>query len=142
VRIPVIANGDIDSPRKARRVLEQTGADALMIGRAAQGRPWLFREIDHYLRTGQTLAPPSLREIHAVLRGHLLDLYAFHGEDRGVRIARKHIGWYTGTLRGARAFLAEMNQAQSAPEQMKIVDRYFERIDGADPQRSTEELAA
>jgi tRNA-dihydrouridine synthase B len=144
VRIPVIANGDIDSPHKARRVLEHTGADALMIGRAAQGRPWLFREINHYLATGETLAPPDLREIHAVLRGHLLDLYAFHGEERGVRIARKHIGWYTDALPGARAFLAAMNEAQTAPDQLKIVDRYFESIERADqpPQRSTEELAA
>jgi tRNA-dihydrouridine synthase B len=144
VAIPVIANGDIDSPHKARRVLEHTGADALMIGRAAQGRPWLFREIEHYLSTGELLAAPDLREVHSVLRGHLLDLYAFYGEERGLRIARKHIGWYTGALPGARAFLAAMNEAHSAPDQMEIVDRYFERIarTGLEPQRSTEELAA
>jgi len=94
VRVPIVANGDIDSPAKAAFVLARTGADAVMIGRAAQGRPWIFREIDHFLRTGTLLAPPSLAEIRAVLREHLLDHYAFYGEHAGPRIARKHIGWY------------------------------------------------
>jgi tRNA-dihydrouridine synthase B len=92
--VPVVANGDIDSPARAAFVLARTGADAVMIGRAAQGRPWIFREIDHFLRTGALLAPPSLAEIRDVLRGHLLDHYAFYGEHAGPRIARKHIGWY------------------------------------------------
>lgn len=94
VRVPIVANGDIDSPARAAHVLARTGADAVMIGRAAQGRPWIFREIDHFLRTGALLAPPSLAEIRAVLREHLLDHYAFYGEHAGPRIARKHIGWY------------------------------------------------
>jgi tRNA-dihydrouridine synthase B len=94
VRVPVVANGDVDSPAKAALVLARTGADAVMVGRAAQGRPWIFREIDHFLRTGALLAPPSLEEIREVLRGHLIDHYAFYGEHAGPRIARKHIGWY------------------------------------------------
>jgi tRNA-dihydrouridine synthase B len=94
VRVPVVANGDVDSPAKAAFVLARTGADAVMVGRAAQGRPWIFREIDHFLRTGALLAPPSLAEIRAVLRDHLVDHYAFYGEHAGPRIARKHIGWY------------------------------------------------
>jgi tRNA-dihydrouridine synthase B len=94
LRVPVVANGDIDSPAKAAFVLARTGADAVMIGRAAQGRPWIFREIDHFLRTGELLAPPSLAEIREVLREHLVDHYAFYGEVTGPRIARKHIGWY------------------------------------------------
>jgi tRNA-dihydrouridine synthase B len=94
LRVPVVANGDIDSPARAAFVLARTGADAVMIGRAAQGRPWIFREIDHFLKTGALLAPPSLAEIRDVLREHLLDHYAFYGEHAGPRIARKHIGWY------------------------------------------------
>lgn len=95
VNIPVIANGDITSPQKAKRVLDATGADGLMIGRAAQGRPWIFREIAHYLATGEVLPPPRVTEIHTVLRRHLADLYDFYGEETGVKIARKHISWYT-----------------------------------------------
>jgi len=94
VAVPVVANGDIDSPAKAAFVLARTGADAVMVGRAAQGRPWLFREIDHFLRTGTLLAPPDLDEVRRVLTEHLIDHYAFYGEHSGVRIARKHIGWY------------------------------------------------
>jgi tRNA-dihydrouridine synthase B len=94
IGIPVVANGDVDSPAKAYRVLAATGADAVMIGRAAQGRPWIFREVDHFLRTGTFRAPPTLGEIRAVLREHLVDHYAFYGEAAGPRIARKHIGWY------------------------------------------------
>jgi tRNA-dihydrouridine synthase B len=94
LRVPVVANGDIDSPARAAFVLARTGADAVMIGRAAQGRPWIFREVDHFLKTGTLLAPPSLAEIRGVLREHLLDHYAFYGEHCGPRIARKHIGWY------------------------------------------------
>jgi tRNA-dihydrouridine synthase B len=144
VRIPVIANGDIATPRKAREVLAHTGADALMIGRAAQGRPWLFREIEHYLDTGAALPPPDVREIHEVLRTHLLDLYAFYGEERGVRVARKHIAWYTGALADARLFATAMNQAQTGAAQLALVDRYFARLSSLDPrpQPGTEELAA
>ena len=93
VNIPVVANGDIGTPQKAREVLDQTGCDGVMIGRAAQGRPWIFREIEHYLATGREMAPPLCSEILAVLKAHLADLYAFYGEETGLRIARKHISW-------------------------------------------------
>jgi tRNA-dihydrouridine synthase B len=125
VRIPVIANGDIDSPQKARQVLEHTGADAIMIGRAAQGRPWLFREIEHYLATGVLLPPPRVGEIHAILRGHLADLYAFYGEETGVKIARKHISWYTKGLVGAAHFRHAMNQLPTVAAQLAATDEFF-----------------
>jgi tRNA-dihydrouridine synthase B len=125
VRIPVIANGDIDTPQKARHVLDRTGADAIMIGRAAQGRPWIFREITHYLQTGEQLAPPEVSEIHRVLVDHLQDLYAFYGEQAGVRIARKHISWYTKALAGSAAFRQAMNQIESARQQVAAVDAFF-----------------
>jgi tRNA-dihydrouridine synthase B len=97
-RLPVVANGDISGPQKAKRVLEYTGADGVMIGRAAQGRPWIFREIEHFLKTGETLPPPLVSEIRAVLLEHLQELYAFYGRERGVKVARKHISWYTKGL--------------------------------------------
>jgi tRNA-dihydrouridine synthase B len=125
VRIPVIANGDIASPQKARQVLDATGADGVMIGRAAQGRPWIFREIEHYLASGELLPPPLVSEIHAVLREHLDDLYAFYGRDTGVRIARKHIAWYTRGLSGSAAFRHAMNQLQNVEEQIAVTDRFF-----------------
>jgi tRNA-dihydrouridine synthase B len=125
VAIPVIANGDIDSPQKAKQVLEHTGADGVMIGRAAQGRPWIFREIEHYLASGEPLAPPLVSEIHAVMREHLDDLYAFYGRDTGVRIARKHIAWYTRGLAGSAAFRHAMNQLQTVEEQTAATDRFF-----------------
>jgi tRNA-dihydrouridine synthase B len=125
VGIPVIANGDIDSPRKAKRVLEHTGADGLMIGRAAQGRPWLFREIEHYLRTGELLPPPHVGEIHAILKRHLADLYAFYGEDTGAKIARKHIGWYTKGIAGAARFRHAMNQLTTVEGQLAATDEFF-----------------
>ena len=125
VGIPVIANGDITSPQKARRVLIHTGADGLMIGRAAQGRPWLFREIEHYLATGEELASPRVEEIHRILREHLSDLYAFYGEDTGVRVARKHISWYTKGLAGAAGFRHAMNQLQTVNEQLAAADEFF-----------------
>ena len=125
VRIPVIANGDIDSPEKARFVLDHTGADGLMIGRAAQGRPWLFREIEHYLATGRHLPPPRVAEIHAILRDHLADLYDFYGEETGVKIARKHIGWYTKGLAGAAHFRHAMNQLPTRDAQMAATDEFF-----------------
>ncbi len=125
VRIPVIANGDIASPQKAKQVLDATGADGVMIGRAAQGRPWIFREIEHYLASGELLPPPLVSEIHAVLREHLDDLYTFYGRDTGVRIARKHIAWYTRGLSGSAAFRHAMNQLQRVEEQMAVTDRFF-----------------
>jgi len=125
VKIPVIANGDIGTPQKARYVLDYTGADGVMIGRAAQGKPWLFREIEHFLRTGEVLPSPRVAEIHAILRGHLADLYAFYGEETGVRIARKHISWYTKGLIGAAHFRHAMNQMQSVAEQLAATDEFF-----------------
>ncbi len=125
VRIPVIANGDITTPQKARYVLDYTGADGVMIGRAAQGRPWLFREIEHYLATGEEMAPPSVGEIHRILRDHLSDLYGFYGEETGVRIARKHISWYTKGLVGAAHFRHAMNQLQTVGEQLAAADEFF-----------------
>ena len=127
-KIPVIANGDIDTPEKARAVLAYTGADALMIGRAAQGRPWLFREIEHFLATGEQLAPPQALEIRAMLREHLEDLYGFYGIDTGVRIARKHIGWYTKGLPGSAAFRFRLNQLPGVAEQRDAIDNYFEAL--------------
>ncbi|MGO1719199.1 MAG: tRNA dihydrouridine synthase DusB, partial [Luteimonas sp.] len=112
--IPVIANGDIDSPEKAAAVLRHTGADALMIGRAAQGRPWIFREVGHYLAAGEHLPAPSLEEVRDVLIGHLQALHAFYGEPAGVRIARKHLGWYAKDRHENHAFRAVVNRAESA----------------------------
>jgi len=119
--IPVIANGDIDSPEKARAVLDYTNADAVMIGRAAQGRPWIFREIDHYLRTGAKLPLPDWAELRALLFEHLDDHYRFYGEDAGVRTARKHIAWYLGELPGARAWLARINTLTSTRAQQAAI---------------------
>ena len=110
VSLPLFANGDIDSPQKARAVLQATGADAVMIGRAAQGRPWIFREVEHFLRTGEQLAAPTPAEVQDILLGHLQALHAFYGDEMGVRIARKHVGWYLATLPGAREFRAGFNQ--------------------------------
>ncbi len=128
LRIPVVANGDITTPEKALAVLQQTGADAVMIGRAAQGRPWIFREIDHFLTTGEHLPPPRVSEIHTILMEHLQDHYAFHGEYSGCRIARKHIAWYTNGLRGANAFRQHMYQLDSTAEQLAAVDAYFKQL--------------
>jgi tRNA-dihydrouridine synthase B len=128
VRIPVFANGDIDSPERARDVLARTRADGLMIGRAAQGRPWIFREIEHFLATGEALAAPTIVEARALILEHLDDHYAFHGEAVGVRTARKHLGWYTEALAGGEEFRREANAAETSAEQIAIVLRYFDRL--------------
>jgi tRNA-dihydrouridine synthase B len=128
IGIPVIANGDIGSPERVKQVLERTGADAVMIGRAAQGRPWMFREITHYLETGAHLPPPEVEEIHRVLVAHLNDLYAFYGEHTGVRVARKHISWYTKGLAGSAAFRHGMNQLQTCAEQLAAVNEFFAEL--------------
>lgn len=128
INIPVIANGDIDSPEKAKFVLDYTGADAIMIGRAAQGRPWIFREIAHYLKTGQHLASPDIAEIKQVLLGHLQELYTFYGEYSGCRIARKHIAWYTTGLRNSNVFRQMMYQVDSTSQQAKVVEQYFDEL--------------
>jgi tRNA-dihydrouridine synthase B len=125
VSIPVFANGDIDSPQKARAVLDATGADALLIGRAAQGRPWIFREIEHYLRTGECLPAPGLLEVERILLEHLAALHAFYGDEMGVRIARKHVGWYLATLPGAREFRAQFNRLDSTDAQCAHVRAFF-----------------
>ncbi len=128
INIPVIANGDIDSPEKAKYVLDYTGADAIMIGRAAQGRPWIFREIEHYLKTGTHLQAPKITEIREVLLGHLSELYQFYGEYSGCRIARKHIAWYTKGLRDSNAFRQSMYKVESTAEQAQVVADYFEQL--------------
>jgi tRNA-dihydrouridine synthase B len=125
VSIPVLANGDIDSPQKAKAVLAATGADGLLIGRAAQGRPWIFREIEHYLRTGEQLPAPSLLEVERILLEHLAALHAFYGDVMGVRIARKHVSWYLATLPGAREFRAQFNRLDSTDAQCTNVREFF-----------------
>jgi tRNA-dihydrouridine synthase B len=143
IRIPVIANGDIDTPERVKQVLEHTGADAVMIGRAAQGRPWMFREITYFLETGEQLPPPEVDEIHRVLVAHLKDLYDFYGEHTGVRVARKHISWYTKGLAGSAAFRHGMNQLQTCAEQLAAVDEFFSELAGRGRRlQYSEELAA
>lgn len=127
-RLPVIANGDINSPEDARRVLEYTRADGIMVGRAAQGRPWIFREIEHYLATGESLPSPLVSEIHSVLVAHLWDLYEFYGRDTGVKVARKHISWYTKGLAGSAGFRHRMNQLQTCEEQLQAVNEFFDEL--------------
>ncbi len=128
ISIPVLANGDVTSPERARHVLEVTGADALMIGRGAQGRPWIFREIVHYLATGETLPEPTPDEVCAILCAHLAHLHDFYGEHQGVRIARKHLGWYARDHAGNAAFRAVVNRAESAAEQLRLTRDYFARL--------------
>ena len=127
--IPVVANGDITTPEKARFVLERTGADAIMVGRAAQGRPWICREIDHYLRTGTLLPAPLVREVRALMAAHLRAHYAFYGEFLGVRTARKHIGWYVRDLPGGEPFRQRMNLLESTGAQLAAVDAFFESLE-------------
>ncbi|GAB4291683.1 MAG: tRNA dihydrouridine synthase DusB [Thiohalomonadaceae bacterium] len=128
VNIPVIANGDITSPQKAKQVLDYTGADGLMIGRAAQGRPWIFRDIQHYLTTGELLPEPAAQEVRDILLGHLNNLYAFYGEYTGVRMARKHISWYSKGQRHGAAFRQEVNRVEGAAQQLQMVRDFFDRI--------------
>jgi tRNA-dihydrouridine synthase B len=128
VVVPVVANGDIDSPEKARDVLAATGADALMIGRAAQGRPWIFREIAHFLATGEHLAPPSVAEARGWLLEHLDDHYRLYGEATGVRSARKHIGWTIRGLPGGDAFRDRMNRIETCDEQVRVVGDWFDAL--------------
>jgi tRNA-dihydrouridine synthase B len=128
LRIPVVANGDITTPEKARNVLRLTGADALMIGRAAQGRPWIFREIAHYLATGERLASPLVAEVKRLLLEHLEDHYALYGEYTGVRSARKHIGWYVRALPGGEAFRGRMNALEDSAAQVRAVADFFDEL--------------
>jgi len=142
-RLPVVANGDITTPEEARKVLEFTGADGIMVGRAAQGRPWIFREIEHYLSTGGKLPSPLVSEIHSVLVAHLHDLYAFYGLETGVKVARKHISWYTKGLAGSAGFRHRMNQLETCAEQLNAVDEFFDRLGNEHRRlRYEEELAA
>ena len=143
IGIPVIANGDIATPEAVKRVLDYTRADGVMIGRAAQGRPWMFREIQHYLETGRRLPAPEVGEIHRVLIGHLNELYQFYGEYTGVRVARKHISWYTKGLAGSAAFRHAMNQLETSAAQLQAVNDFFAQL-AERGQRLTyvEELAA
>ena len=128
LRIPVFANGDVDSPHKAAAVLKATGADAVMIGRAAQGRPWIFREVAHFLATGDVLPAPALAEVRDVLLGHLHALHAFYGEAQGVRIARKHLGWYAKDRPENAAFRAVVNRAETAETQVALTTDYFDAL--------------
>ncbi|MCE7951589.1 MAG: tRNA dihydrouridine synthase DusB [Xanthomonadales bacterium PRO7] len=125
VSIPVFANGDVDTPQKAKAVLDSTKCDGLLIGRAAQGRPWIFREIAHYLATGELLAPPDTSAVCEILCGHLEALYAFYGEVAGVRIARKHLSWYAKDRSENAAFRAVVNRAETAHEQLRLTRDYF-----------------
>lgn len=127
VSIPVVANGDIDSPEKARFVLDYTGVDALMIGRGAQGRPWIFREIQHYLETGNKLAPIEVAQQREVMLEHLTKLYDLYGEYKGIRFARKHMGWYLDQ-EAQRQFRADFNRLETAAEQYSLVECYFDEL--------------
>ena len=135
VNIPVFANGDITSPEKAIRVMRRTGAAGLMIGRAAQGRPWIFREVSHYLQNGTEIAPPTAAEVRDIMLAHLEALYAFYGEYSGIRVARKHLSWYCRSRANAEPFRRQMVRAESAAEQLRLVLAFFD-------QAPTEELAA
>jgi len=128
INIPVLANGDIDSPQKAQQVLEHTGADGVMIGRAAQGRPWIFRDIAEFFATGKLLQPPDSDEVRAIMRAHLRSLYTFHGEDVGVRIARKHIGWYAENCPQQDVFRRVVMRAETPEAQLAAIEAYFDAL--------------
>jgi tRNA-dihydrouridine synthase B len=143
VNIPIIANGDITTPEKAKYVLDCTGADAVMIGRAAQGRPWLFREIEYFLKTGKHLPAPEIGEIRRVLLAHVHELYGFYGEHTGLRVARKHISWYTKGLAGSAQFRHQMNQLENPDAQLAAVDDFFtQQAQRGSQLHYVEELAA
>ena len=125
MKIPIVANGDIASPEKAAWVLKHTGADGVMIGRAAQGNPWIFREISHFLATGTKLAPPPVDEVRDTLLSHLENLYAFYGEHTGVRVARKHISWYSKGLIGGAVFRNAVNRVETVAEQLALTHEFF-----------------
>jgi tRNA-dihydrouridine synthase B len=129
VSIPVVANGDVTSPEKARQVLEYTGADAIMIGRGAQGNPWLFREVAHYLATGEQLSSPHITEVAEVVQRHVGNLHEFYGEFTGVRMARKHIGWYLQKQASAVDFRRNFNAIEHACEQLDALANYFETVE-------------
>ncbi|MDH5447097.1 MAG: tRNA dihydrouridine synthase DusB [Gammaproteobacteria bacterium] len=128
IHIPVIANGDINSPEKAKHVLDYTGVDAVMIGRAAQGRPWIFREIEHFLNTGETLPAPNVQEVRDILLKHLQNLHEFYGEKTGVRVARKHISWYSKGQPHGAAFRKTVNNIDDFESQLLMVHEFFERL--------------
>jgi len=136
IHIPVIANGDITTPEKAKHVLEYTGADAVMIGRAAQGRPWIFREIEHFLATGEHMIEPNVSEIRDIMLGHLDNLYHFYGEFTGVRVARKHISWYSKRQVGGAQFRNAVNRVDTIKQQLAMTHEFFEKL------AAKEELAA
>ncbi|MBS79050.1 MULTISPECIES: tRNA dihydrouridine synthase DusB [Variovorax] len=145
VRVPVVANGDVRSPEKAREVLAATGADAVMIGRAAQGRPWIFREIAHFLDTGTHRAPPLVAEVRRLLLDHLVEHYALYGDYSGVRTARKHIGWYVRALPGGEEFRSRMNAIEDCEAQLRAVGEYFDgladQMDRIPQHQAAEELS-
>lgn len=128
VSIPVVANGDITSAQKAAEVLEFTNADAIMVGRAAQGRPWIFREINHYLDTGEVLPEPSMEEVRSILLGHVSELHQFYGDFMGVRIARKHVSWYMQTHDQGKNFRSSFNALESTSEQLDALNMYFDNL--------------
>ena len=135
VSIPVFANGDIETVQKAAQVLAFTGADGLMVGRAAQGNPWIFREIRHYLNTGQVLAPPRALEVFDVMQRHLAQLHRSYGEHRGVRVARRHIGWYLKSQENSAEVHKKLMRASSAREQFNLLDEYFQQDSSAQEDR-------
>ncbi len=128
INIPVLANGDITTPEKAKLVLEKTGVDGLMIGRAAQGRPWIFRELEHFLLTGEKLPEPHITEVRDILMGHLHNLYEFYGERTGILMARKHISWYSKGQRDGASFRQAVNKVETMDEQLKMTEAFFEHL--------------
>lgn len=128
INIPVIANGDITTPEKALQVLKNTSADGVMIGRAAQGRPWIFREIDHFIKTGSHLEPPTLDEVEKTTLKHVEDLYDFYGEESGLKVARKHISWYTKGFRNSAMFRSKMNLINDNKEQINFIKNFFSAL--------------
>ena len=131
VDIPVFANGDLETPQRAREVLLATGADGLMFGRGAQGNPWIFREVAHYLETGRQLAPPGPETVHAVMTRHISGLHAFYGEQQGLRVARKHFGWYLQGRPGGKALRDSLVRVESGSEQLSLLDAWFASLEAA-----------